>query len=66
MLQVQTTEAAKDAFLDRLSTRLKNLYCVVVIISIANVIERRGRVVNSPASYSRGPMLKSRSGDRLS
>jgi hypothetical protein len=30
-----------------------------------NVIKRRDRVVNTPASYSGGPGLKSQSGDRL-
>jgi hypothetical protein len=32
---------------------------------ITDLTERRDRVVNTPGSYSRGPGLKSRSGDRL-
>jgi hypothetical protein len=28
-------------------------------------MKRRGRVVNTPASYSRGPRFKSRLGDQL-
>jgi hypothetical protein len=31
-----------------------------------HITERRGRVVSTPASYSGGPGLKSRPGDRLS
>jgi hypothetical protein len=31
-----------------------------------SLTERRGRVVNTPAAYSRGPGFTSRSGDRLS
>jgi hypothetical protein len=39
---------------------------VTAIIIVIIIIERRSRVVSTPASYSGGPEFKSRPGDRLS
>jgi hypothetical protein len=55
--------------------RSRSLKCIITIVIIININlqfliaspnERRGRVVNIPASYSGGPGLKSWPGDQLS
>jgi hypothetical protein len=54
-----------DEPLGSCATELVSLEFIIIIIIIIIIVERRGRVANTPASYSGSVGFKSRLGDRL-
>jgi hypothetical protein len=60
-----TERQASECYSIHCSTQSQALTCEDTVITIWLPTERRGRVVNTPASYSGGPGFRSGPGDLL-